>query len=130
MRKLHHLALASTLACLASAADAGVAPSPETSDQTQPEQPQPDPAVAAPGNDPTADPNAPTRKADAEKIGKKVVVVWCQPGHETMAIGQLAATTAEEAEVLRGAGRVRYASDAEVKAAKSAKADILDLSGI
>ena len=142
MRRLHHMGLASAVALLAAdSAAAGAdpvtksdsAPQPQTADQTPPEQPQTDPAPGAVGNDPKGDPNAPTKKAAAEKAGKKTYIVWVQPGHETLGIGQLVTTSSDEAETLRAAGRARYASEAEVKAAKAAKGDdavVLDLSGI
>ena len=143
MRRLHHMGMASAAALLAadaataSAADPVVksdtTPQPLTADQTPPQQPQPDPAPGAVGNAPKADPNAPTKKSAAEKEGKKTYIVWVQPGHETLGIGQMLTTSADEAETLRSAGRARYASDAEVKEAKAVKGDdavVLDLSGI
>ena len=142
MRRLHHLGMASAAALLtADAAASGAdpiaksdpAPQPETASQTPPEQPQTDPAPGAVGNAPKADPNAPTKKSAAEKEGKRTYMVWVQPGHETLGIGQMLTTSADEAETLRSAGRARYASEAEVKAAKAAKGDnavVLDLSGI
>lgn len=143
MRRLHHMGLASAAALLAAdaATAAGAdpveksdpAPQPQTADQTPPQEPQADPAPGAVGNDPKGDPNPPTKKAAAEKAGKKTYIVWVQPGHETLGIGQLVTTSADEAETLRAAGRARLASEAEVKAAKAAKGDdavVLDLSGI
>lgn len=143
MRRLHHMGLASALALLAAdAATAGGAdsieksdptPQPQPADQTPPQEPQPDPAPGAVGNAAKGDPNPPTKKATAEKEGKKTYIVWAQPGHETIGVGQILTTTPEEAELLRAAGRARYASEAEVKAAKAVKGDnavILDLTGI
>lgn len=139
MKRLSLLAAsAASLACMAASTDAGggsaatgadpvkkadPAPQPQTADPAAPAEPAADPAPQAEGNAPDADPNAPTNKAEAEKgpsTAKKTYVVWVQPGHETLCIGQLFSTSADEAETLRGAGRARYAADAEIKAAKAA----------
>lgn len=126
------------------------APRPLTADQVAPAEPSSDPSPSAVGNEPGADPNPPTTGADAEtttapssKAGKKpaakdkttgkaekaepaagvkrAYMVWAQPGHESIGIGQLIAVPTREADVLRGAGRARFASDAEVEAAKGSE---------
>lgn len=146
------MASGAALACLAAATDTGAAPdpikkadpapAPQTADQVQPAAPQPDPAPGAVGNAPDADPNAPTNAGDAAEAAKsagaakaasthkKTFVVWVQPGHETLGIGQLVTTGPHEAETLRAAGRARYASEAEIKAAKDAKVAVEHLDGI
>lgn len=99
-------------------------PAQQTLDAPASAQPQPDPSPSAEGNAPDADPNPPASKAAAQKgpsTKKKTFVVWAQPGHESIGIGQLFSTSEAEAEALRAAGRARYASDAEIKAAKSDK---------
>lgn len=107
------------------------APAPQTADEKAPAAAQATPgAVAAVGNAPGADPSPPTNAKDANKIGKKVAIVWAQPGHEVFGIGMMLRVPGEVAEAVRGAGRARYASDAEVKAAKEAKLDVPDLDSI
>jgi hypothetical protein len=53
--------------------------------------------------------------------------VWAQPGHELVSVGALLSVPNEEAEALRGAGRARFASEAEVEAGGES---IVELSGI
>lgn len=127
-------ASASALALMAPPVDAGAdsikksdpAPQPKTAAETAPAEPRKDPEPNAAGNDPKGDPNAPTTAADAEKAAKgRVYMVWVQPGHETLGIGQMIAVRKAEGELLRGVGRARYASDAEVKAGK-AQALVID----
>ncbi|ADK99392.1 ribonuclease G [Brevundimonas subvibrioides] len=108
-------------------------PAPLTADQVDPAAPQPDPAPGAVGNAPDANPNPPVNKDEAAKASsthKKTSIVWVQPGHETLGIGQLLTTSPHEAEALRAAGRARYASEAEIKAAKTDKVDVPHLDGI
>lgn len=120
------------------------APHPLSADQVAPAAPAADPAPGAVGNAPNADPNPPASSAEAKNTAKAAakpaakpaakaakaaepkgpkaddsrrVVVWVQPGHETFGIGKILSFEADEAERLRGAGRVRYASEAEIKAA-------------
>lgn len=122
-------ASASALAPMAPPVDGGAdpikksdpAPHPKTADETPPAEPQADPQPNAVGNAPKADPSAPTKAADAEKADKnRVYMVWVQAGHETLGIGQMIAVPKASGELLRGAGRARYASEAEVKAGKGA----------
>lgn len=137
------------------------APQPLTGDRQSSAEPQPDPKVGAVGNAENADVNAPSSSKDAETTtagaaaeakrgsGKKAAstvekaadpqagvkrayMVWVQPGHETLGVGQMIAVPTAQADVLRGAGRARFASEAEVQAAKESEhsRDILVLDGI
>ncbi|WP_296167996.1 hypothetical protein [uncultured Brevundimonas sp.] len=101
-------------------AKADPTPRPLSSDVRQPAAPRPDPSVQAQGSDPKKDTDAPTGKADAIKEPGGVAIIWVQPGHETFGIGQMITVPAKQAEELRGAGRARYASEAEVAAAGDA----------
>lgn len=90
-----------------------------------------------------ADDKAPAKKAaktsnekaaqdDAKKAVKGLpkgskVMVWVQPGHETLAIGKVIALPDEKAQQLREVGRARYAAEAEIVAAGE---DILVLEDI
>ncbi|RZJ81098.1 MAG: hypothetical protein EON88_31330 [Brevundimonas sp.] len=143
MNRLTLLASAAALALMAANTDAGSkpdpidksdpAPQPKTADEVTPAEPKPDPLPGAEGNAPGADPNPPVNAGEAAKassLTKKTVVVWVQPGHETLGIGQIFSTSPHEAESLRAAGRARYASEAEVKAAKSDGGKIDHLTGI
>ena len=107
-------------------------PQPQTGGEQPPAEPSPDPRPAAVGNAKKADPSPPNKAADAGKAGKRVHMVWVQPGHESLGIGQMIAVPARDGEVLRGVGRARYASDAEVKAATDSKRPgaILVLDGV
>lgn len=122
MRKTLMLSAASAaaFAVMAPPADgAGGAPTPKTAAEVAPAEPRPDPAPNATGNAPKADPNPPTKAAAAEKAEKgRIYMVWAQPGHETLGIGQLISIPKAAGELLRSAGRARYASTAEVKAGK------------
>lgn len=100
------------------------APAPKTADEVAPAEPQPDPAPAPVGNAPGEDVDPPVNRKHANRQAKKIVLVWVQPGHETFGIGQIIRVDAEQAESLRSAGRARYASDAEVKAAGDTVQDI------
>ena len=94
---------------------------------------QPGPAPSAPkvgevvGLEPGADPNPPATAEAAVTEDGRAYVVWVMPGHELVAIGALLKVPAYEAEVLRGAGRARYASEAEVEAGA---VDAIELSGL
>ncbi|MDP3853157.1 hypothetical protein [Phenylobacterium sp.] len=119
-------------------AKADAAPAPLSADEVAPAEPRADPAPAAEGNAAGADVSAPTNAADAKKAAKaakagdskSVVMVWAQPGHETFGIGMMIRTPTELGENLRSAGRARYASEAEIKAAGDAKRDIPDVEGL
>lgn len=113
-------------------AKADPAPHPLSADFRAPAEPSPDPGVGpTEGNAPNADPSPPSTAKEAstaDKAGgkskKPKVMVWAQPGHEQIGIGQMFSTPPDFADLLRGAGRARYASDAEVKAAKDAERDV------
>lgn len=92
-------------------------PTPIPAEQVAPAEPAADPAPAAVGPAPGEDPNPPSSRKGASKKGKRTIVVWVQPGHETFGIGQVLAMPGDEAAALRAVGRLRYASAAEVKAA-------------
>lgn len=102
-------------------------PAPLSADQVAPAEPQPDPAPAAVGNAPGEEVDPPTNRKQANRQGKKIVLVWVQPGHETFGIGKVIRVAPDQAEALRSAGRARYASDAEIKAAGD---DIADVQGL
>lgn len=102
---------------------------PETDTGTAPVQPNPD--SANPGAPVAINPEAAAQAAAADQAatakagsgekgsgGKGVHMVWVQPGHESLGIGQMILVSKAEAETLRGAGRARYASEPEVKAGK------------
>jgi hypothetical protein len=118
-------ACAAAMALYAPETDAGSAGS-----GTPSQEPLPEPGVAAVGNAPDANVNPPTTAAEAkaagkaagkpakggQAAGKRVFMVWVQPGHDTLSIGQLIDLPEAEGDALRGAGRARYASEAEIKA--------------
>ncbi|MBJ7446845.1 MAG: hypothetical protein JHC81_04860 [Brevundimonas sp.] len=110
------------------------APAPQDATTTAPAEPHADPKAAPVGNAKGADVSPPNTSATANKVGKRVYMVWVQPGHETLGVGQLIAVPKDSGESLRTAGRARFASDAEVKAAKAGEADtpglILTLDGV
>lgn len=110
------------------------APVPQTANETAPAEPQADPKAAPVGNAKGADVSPPNKVAAASKAGKRVHMVWVQPGHETLGVGQLIAVPTDSGEALRSAGRARFASEAEVKAAKAGEAAspglILTLDGV
>ena len=143
MKTLTLLASAASLACLAASTDSGSAPAdpvaksdpapkPLTADQVAPSSASAEASKTAPiGPDPKANPNPPTSAKASAGSGKKTWCVWAQAGDETLAVGQIFTTGGHEAETLRSAGRARYASDAEVKAAKDKKSvDVFHLDGI
>lgn len=107
-------------------------PQPQTATEKPPAEPSPDPQPNAVGNAKKADPSPPNKASEANKVGKRVHMVWVQPGHESLGIGQMIAVPTKDGEALRGAGRARYASDAEVKAAGESKAPgtVLTLDGV
>lgn len=74
---------------------------------------------------PKGETKAAAKKAD-EKAAKTAVkalpkgsqvMVWCQAGHPSLAIGKVIALPGEKAEQLREVGRARYAAEAEIVAA-------------
>jgi hypothetical protein len=106
-------------------AKADPAPAPKTADQVAPAEPKPDPATGAVGNAKDADPSPPTNKGGAKAAAKAAgkgdsktaVMVWVQPGDANFGIGKVLRFPVDHAEILRGAGRARYASEAEIEAA-------------
>ncbi|HCW49221.1 MAG TPA: hypothetical protein DGP25_04050 [Brevundimonas sp.] len=93
-------------------------PAPQTSDQTPPAAASIEGGAPPIGNAPDANPNPPSSPEAAVKTGKKTFCVWVQPGHDALGVGQIFTTPPAKAEMLRGAGRARFASEAEIKAAK------------
>ena len=134
MRPYASLLAASGLAAILCAAptDAGAAPPIDKSDSAPhplgadadhpPAEPQDSPGVAAAGVDPE-NPSPPAAKPK----GKRVAMIWVQPGHELLGIGQVITLPSDKAEDLRGAGRARYATPGEVKLAGDA---VMDLDGV
>lgn len=99
-------------------------PAPQTASDKTPAPAKDTPDPKAVGNAKDQDPSPPAARSDAIKKGKSAYGVWVQPGHETLGIGQLILTPGDELEVLRAAGRARYASEAEVKAGKSKAVEV------
>lgn len=131
MRSFHLMAATSALALCAANTDAGAAQAPPAA---PPAEPAADPVVQAPAIAPNADPSPPSEPEKTKKAAKAArvragftAIVWAQPGHEKLGIGQLLATPTAEAEALRAAGRARFAAEAEILAAKG---DIPEVEGL
>lgn len=96
----------------------------EQADAAKKDAGKPD-AAPAPAKDGKKDAKKSDEKAaqdDAKKAVKGLpkgskVMVWVQPGHETLAIGKIIALPGEKAEQVREVGRARYAAEAEIVAA-------------
>lgn len=139
MRTYASLSAVSALALLSASTDAGAVAqgvsTPQTADEKTPAEPQTDPQAQAPSLSAAGDPSPPAtpeKALDTKPVkakGKKAaaeaeaveardwtVMVWAQPGHETLPLGKVIRVPTEQADNLRGVGRARYASEAEIEA--------------